>query len=884
MDKAPLVGGEEGRLYSLSPDSTGPNIVYRGLPLKRPSDLAALDDGRVAVLDRGSPEGPLGAILLFTNVYNRNFSTLLPLRQEDGFRDPLGITSDRDGNLLIVDREANPNAYPAPNDKPGAVFRLNVLTRNLSLVATAPDWKEPVDAVVDRSGVLVVVDFQGGSAGNGALYEVNPGMVTPVTRELPSQYFRDPIGLAVDSQNFILISDPNSPAGNNPNGGAVIRFQRQGSFFQIATADTLLRQPADCAQALNGSLYITDREANPIGYLPGDRGAVFRLPPSGGQLVVAGVSQSLTQPDGMLILGRPDYSPSTLTVSTRTGQHPGPGDTVSVRLGLSNAGSANAGSVMAELIFSDDLELQSGVAGSGSLSLDRPNRRATWTGRLAMGQSMDLVLLAHVSPDAAYGEAAGATASIRGNNATEVTLSGSQLIRADVAPSQILVADQHSNLSSPGAGSGALFSVQHGERARYLFRHSALRQISALEWNPEGKLIIAANQETRPGAMYVLDPKTEMLYQFGQIDSLMQTPVDLCYAPNGDLFLVDRDAAGPTPGSTGAIFQVSSSGELTLFSTDPSFRWPTQMAFGPDSLIYLVDQRADPGLIGGDTGALFTIRPSDGAVLSYFQDPRLPEPSGIIAYDDSSMIVTDARYRPAGASYQGALYRWFPATGQLSGFVQNPRFRSPYRTERLPGGNFVILDRLAVGPGQVGSRGTLFGYDPVTRVVDSFAWSDSFLTLSDVIQKPGPLVDLASYDVEDANGRPLHPADRLRVRAVVRNHGPVEDEGVSFVDSIPPEASLIPGTAGASSGEVTATEGLMSWSGGIAARDSVVLTYDVQLNPAEAEGSGSGSRRRSRAPWSRPPRARWSFRPTCLWNRDSPTCWTRPPIPAERPA
>jgi uncharacterized repeat protein (TIGR01451 family) len=831
-------GDDIGRLYAINPDSLAPAQLYSGAPLRRPSDLTFMDDGSVAILDRSSPRGELGAILRYSTQADSAVSTLFPLTRADGFSQPAGIALDRDGSLLIVDRDANPNSYPSPNSRPGALFRLDPMTRQLSLVLSDQRWADPVDAAVDRSGHILVIDFEGGGQRQGAVTEITPGQATPLLRELSSGLFKDPIGLMVDRSNYVYISDPNSPAGSNDRGGAVERWWRPGGSFSLVTADTLLRQPSDCAMAQNGDLFVTDREANPLRFGSGDRGAVFRMPIGGGQLEVACATRALTAPDGIAILGAPDFSYSSMAIQSRAGAMPAPGDTMRFNVSLVNTGMANSPKALAEFRVSDNLKVETGSAARGAIGVDPDNGLASWSGRVAMGDTVRFAVRTRVTADAVFGTNAGAQVTVR-DGRSPVTFTQSRTLRAPFAAGEILVADEGSNLGAPGYGPGALFRLPAKQRpARFLYRYAAVRQFSALEWSPSGELIVAASRGADPGMLYRFNTTTGGLIQYGTVDSLFKTPVDLCFSPQGDLYAVDRDARGPTVSSTGAIFRKAGGvGPLTLFTNNAEFESPQQMAFGPGGLIYLADSGADPGHVGGQTGTIFALRPEDGTVVSAFQSPNLPEPTGIIAYDDTTMIVTDATYHTAGSDSRGALFRYNPGRGTLELLINSPVFRSLWRTMLLSSGDMILLDRTAAGPSQGGSPGTILSFSPVGHQLQYFAWSDSFAVLSDVVQRPGPLVDFASYTLNDINGPPLHPADRLEVRAVLRNRGPAPAREISWTDTIPTEAALLPATVHAGSGQaISHGTSILTWSGEIASGDSVVIGYTVQLNPAQAEG------------------------------------------------
>ncbi len=855
LDTVPPVGGATatGIIYAAGADSADPDPLSQGGLLVKPADSVFLEDGRLAVLDPGSSGSPgreLGAILVCSLNTTDTVSVLLGLGQDKGFVRPAGLALDRDGTLLIIDRDANPRGYPYPRPHPdqlsdpgpGAIFRYDAVTKVLSVAAADSGFHQPLDAVVDRRGALVVVDYDGGRDWQGALWELPPGG-TAREIELDAGLFLGPTGVTVDAANDLYVCSFRSTGGPNPKGGAIYKVHRgRDVTISIASADTLLREPIDLTVGSDGNLLVADRAANPHQLPEYDRGAVFNLNPSTGALTVAAASGLLRQPDGVASLGWPDLRSSRLSLRTSVPGDPRPGDTLWAEVQIVNTGQRSAPQSLAVLSFSSStlrvLPVQSLIAG---IAVDTLSNQAAWTGRVAWGDTVRLSVPGIVLPGGSFGALAEVNLSVQGGR-YPYSADQSCPIRSGFLPNDLLLVDSAADPHNLGGSyGGAVFWLgPEPLRGRRLICSQAnLLGGAAAEWTSEGELLLAADRGDTSGAIYRFDTSRGTLLQYVRSDERLKTPTDLLFAPTGDLLIVDRDAQeqGPTAPSRGAIFSRTANGYLSLYCADSLFRSPTQAAFGPDGMLYLADPAANPNGAPGNTGAVFTIDPGTREVVGWLQDPSLPEPTGITAYDDSTLLISDSL--GANPVYPRGTIKLYRPQGlvRLTRLLDLPDIKSLWRSVRMPSGEVLLLDRLAKhAVGQTGV-GLVRGFDPSSRHLREFAWSDSFVQISDLVMKPGPVMTFPRYDWSDPNGPPLHQADRIHWRAVLRNAGVAEASGVAYRDSLPAEAAVILGTAESMNGQGVRV-GLisedirgLSWAGSLAPGDSVIISYDVQLNP-----------------------------------------------------
>ncbi len=844
-----------GVIYVARADTTRPEPLSEGGLLVRPSDAVFLEDGRLAVLDPSSPGGQLGAVLVYSFNATDTLSVLLALRRELGFARPWGLALDRDGSLLITDMDANPQGYAyTPRDPfrmgpgPGAVFRFDPATRALSVAAASPDFEEPVDLAVDRRGKLVIVDYLGGEELQGTLWEIDRSTGAQQKIVLDALRFKNPTGITVDAADDLYVTSYRATDGPNPVGGAVYKVRRGTPVtVSVASADTLLRQPADVTvNQTDGSLLVADKDANPEHLPEADRGALFKLNRSTGEVSVVSASGLMRQPDGVVSFGWPELGGSRLSLRTRLSGDPRPGDTLWADVQVINSGLRSSPQTLASLTFgSPSLQVLPAVSPVNGLSIDVLGNRASWTGRVAWGDTMRFSVPSLARASDSYGGLATVSLVVLGGR-TVYSSSAWRPVRSEFRPNDLLLVDSGADPNRVGVPIGAVFrlGVEALDPTRLVYTHSSLVGLSAAEWTPTGDLLVAASRGDAPGALYRFDTASGSLVQSGTVDRRIKTPVDLLYGPEGDLLVVDEDAQelGLSLPARGAIFSRRGTGAYELFCADSSFRVPAQAAFGPGGMLYLADSEANPDSASGNTGAVFTIDPSSRKVVGWLQDPAIPQPCGVTVYDDSTLLISD----PIGAtptSPRGTLMLYRPGSAtRLEPLISWPGLRSLWRALRHPAGKLILLDREGKHLGQTG-LGLVREYDPVSRRFSEYAWSDSFAVISDLVMKPGPIVTFPRYDWSDVNGPPIHPADRLSWRAVLHNIGVAEAAGVAYCDSVPAETAVIPESADAVGGGGT-PQGVISfdesralrWSGTIAPGDSVVISYDVQLNPAVAEG------------------------------------------------
>lgn len=840
------VGGvEQGVIYAVNPDSIVPTRLWSGAPLVRPSDLVFLEDQRLAILDtRAFPDRPAGpeAVFLFAGggSASTTFDTLLVRRAGDGLVSPQGLALDRNGDLLLIDKDANPAECETPN--PGAVFRLSLRTGDLTVLFSDCRMTEPLDADVDTQNRVIVTDYNLTQPGNIFQYD----RISQISSPLPVApiFFQDPLAIAIDRAGNPIVADLTAnPLQLEGNTGIVFRIRRGEELaYELVSQDTRFRDPNSLAIASDGRIYVTDREADPLQTGDRDPGAVFVLDPSvaPARVSVVAATPTLNLPDGMAVLQSPDLSASRFNIFDLNGGRVEPADTLRFRLALINSSPRAASQAYIEFSVSEEMDLLQVAGASGIATADARLNRGSWTGRVGGYDTLFVNVRAAVRPTATYGTNAIGIARIQAGGPS-TTVSASLPIRAAFAAGEVLLADERADPTRVGGDPGAIFRVdaQNGG-ARYLFSSAQRRQPSALEWTPDGQLMLGYKNGTDPGGVYLFDTATGALNAVVEGDPRLRSPVDLSFDAHGDLFVVDDEVPGSTPGAIGAVYRLrQGQAPLELFAADSTFRAPQQIAFLPDGECYLTDRSANPGRDSGllNPAAIYHLDPATGSVEHYFSDRGLPEPVGLIAYTDSSLIITDQAANPYGLPLvTGALLEYVPARDALRTYLAGSFLVQPRKSLLLPNGSTLVLDRGAKAPNQRNGSGGVLEYVPARSSVTYHTFSDSFRVVSDLAYLPASYLRFTSYSVTDVNGPPLYSADRVRVEATFVNTGRLPALEATFVDSLTPETTLLASTVESSSGSIVADAGVVRWIGDVPPGATVTLRYEAQLDPFRSAG------------------------------------------------
>ncbi|MBK8230014.1 MAG: DUF11 domain-containing protein [Candidatus Eisenbacteria bacterium] len=841
------IGGREvGALYTVDPDSTAPQIFWSGAPLVRPLDLVQLEDDRIAILDtrafETSAAGP-EAVFLFSPATG-DFDTLLTRLEGDGLKSLQGIASDRNGDLLLIDKDANPNG--CGTGAVGAIYHLDVDTGGLTLVLSDCNMKEPLDATVDRNGKIYITDVgvSGPFGPNepGQFFEYNP--TTRVVYRFPQndRWFVDPTGIySRDPGRFYVAEQTGNPRNLSGNSGALFQITRNPLDFRLVVQDERFVDPDDVYAAPDGTIYLCDREADPLELDLNDPGALFKIDPVTSAVEVAAAGAVVHRPDGLIGYYHADLLASRLNILLPSGSSRAePGDTLTLRLLVTNPTDRSAPQAMARFTAYPSLELLSGTAEIGSVTVSGDVGEAIWSSRIPAYDSVLVNVRARVKDLASFGSRAGAEVLVMGGGAP-LTIEQSILVRASFTPGELIMADEAADPQNPPARRGALFRLGgQGDPAEYLpLTSTSIKEPTCVDWDSDGRLVIGAKRGADSGSIYRVNTQTNALEALINADPNLKTPTDLLYLSNGDLLVVDADAEGATIPGKGALWRLPSGGTaLELFSADARFRSPQQVAIDGRGRMWVCDREANPDQLPlPNTGALFQISPTSGSVINYYQSTDLPEPTGIQPYRVGSLLITDQVSNPNNyPQTTGTLWEFNPDSRLLSIALSTQVLKSPRRSFVLPNGNILIADRGQRRPDAVSGQGAILVLDRTAGSLRFHTYCDSFVGLSDFAYLPSSYLQFVDYTVTDPNGPPVYPSDRVKVRAELKNFGVATAEEVVFADSLPAGTVLDITSLTADGGEVSGTDRVARWTGSLAPGETVMIQYDVQLNPFETEG------------------------------------------------
>ena len=165
---------------------------------------------------------------------------------------------------------------------------------------------------------------------------------------------------------------------------------------------------------------------------------------------------------------------------------------------------------------------------------------------------------------------------------------------------------------------------------------------SGIAFAPDGDLYVtdqgsaATGVTTADGSLFRVDPVSGAQALISHGDLLID-PVDLAFAPDGSLFVVDWGG-----GTDGAVIQVDvTTGDQTLVSSGGYFVNPNGLAIASDGSILVADQ-----IVRSSTndGKIIRVDPEDGTQTVAYSSDKLYDPSDL-AFEDGTIVVADFNKR-----------------------------------------------------------------------------------------------------------------------------------------------------------------------------------------------------------------------------------------------
>jgi sugar lactone lactonase YvrE len=284
MDADPLgLGQAPGALFKVRP-TTGSTVPVASSPaLETPVDLDLLSaqDRTFVLLDADAD--PLGygyrggAVFLVDAAEG----SLQLLAADSTFRDPTQVLVANEEDILVVDPVANPLEldFPYPVG-PGAIYRIQASTGEVEVLFSDTTLAAPTGIALDGAGGLYIADEETDPLGlgqrRGGVYHLDLATME-LELVVADSLFEDPSKVLVHPDGGLLILDRSTPLGQYMGmKGAV--FQYVDGELRLHSRSRVLTRPIDLFVDGNGSVFLADRGADPLG-LGTAPGAILRYEP-----------------------------------------------------------------------------------------------------------------------------------------------------------------------------------------------------------------------------------------------------------------------------------------------------------------------------------------------------------------------------------------------------------------------------------------------------------------------------------------------------------------------------------------------------------------------------------------------------------------------------
>jgi hypothetical protein len=214
----------------------------------------------------------------------------------DPLMDPLYMP----GDFLLVDMDADPMNR---GGHPGAVFRVSRDGKEISVVTADQIFREPLDCLLDDYGNLLVVDATAdpfGQGSQGAVIRVNrfSGRTEAV---VAAKEFKFPNALLLDDSGTLYISDKEADPQGIGKTGVLWKYNLKQRKLDLLLSGRQFISPSPLAWAPEGKIYLIDADSNPNGY-EGTPGVLFLVDPVQGSCEPLIEFKDTVSPVGMIPL------------------------------------------------------------------------------------------------------------------------------------------------------------------------------------------------------------------------------------------------------------------------------------------------------------------------------------------------------------------------------------------------------------------------------------------------------------------------------------------------------------------------------------------------------------------------------------------------------
>ncbi|MBU2689670.1 MAG: hypothetical protein KJ970_02005 [Candidatus Eisenbacteria bacterium] len=235
-------GNHRGALYKVEIGDGSLHFLAAEPTFLDPAQMVVVNENLIFVVD------PLANPYAFPSRHGAIYRVDLPSGDvEVAYSDsalsiPIGIDLDDNGGLYIADMNADPFEL---GNRPGAIFRLDLYTNDLQVIASDTLFVDPYRVLVHPAGDLFVLDrgamFNPETGAVGAVFRIHDGTVSFHSQ---SKHFRRPVDLFMDKNNSLLVVDSDADPlvlGGHP--GAVFRYNPTTDDYVIVSANPYFIKP-----------------------------------------------------------------------------------------------------------------------------------------------------------------------------------------------------------------------------------------------------------------------------------------------------------------------------------------------------------------------------------------------------------------------------------------------------------------------------------------------------------------------------------------------------------------------------------------------------------------------------------------------------------------
>ncbi|MBM3317630.1 MAG: hypothetical protein FJY75_07235 [Candidatus Eisenbacteria bacterium] len=747
------------------------------------------------------------------------------------------MAPDGDGGLYLVDQFADPLA----EGYQGALFHYDPDGEAFSLVVSDARFVSPLRMVREAAGTILVLDPRGrmrwSAPANGAIYRVDPR--THAMESLLSLHlFTAPSSIALQDPSTLLLADADlSHPDYPPRRGGIVRI----ALADMSILDTLvapeLVQPTDLVRLPGSEILVLDEQANPGGY-SGARGALFRFDLSSGELVGAVISSTFRTLTSIELYDGPDLDASSLELTDANGGSLRPGDRLRFDATL-RAGGPTAPGPLDLTIDLGPLDCLLGTAAyeRGSVAYDPSARLFRWSATLGLGEEVALSVDLRVPGEATDGTEYEIPVRLSGGLVDRTQLF-SRSVSGALVPGLTVYVD--GALSRPPAP--RLFTLAADGRTPVEFAYeapgTAPRPVD-VAFAPDGTLYVLDTGAAGTATILAVDPVTRATRVVHQGAPLTIYTRALVVGHDGALRVVDPKAVAAIPGVVYRIDPFGGGVEVFYTAADAdSFPNPVDICLDGNGRYLVVETDFLAGAYR--SGGLFELNEAGNRIAIHTVPGQLIDPYTALVDEDRSIYLIDR----ADGSPGGPRFFWVrrpegqgPVFVRLVGVPGLDLLKKPTGIVATAPDRFMICDREANA--SMG-RGGLIRFDRSAPGAGSFVAQSLHADLREPTRadcyRPPRLV-CSGLEMLDTNGGDLRPGDLVRVRAQLDNRTPTP--GLAAGATVRYASILAPEYFSATRGSVHANPSFatVEWAGDLRYLDPQTIEIGFRVSPLAAHGA-----------------------------------------------